>query len=168
MSCIGHLGKGALPHSPTSNNEKQETSNRHHRLLECVWHRSPTALKRSRLTRQTHLCNRQMSTGKSAHYSKITTEHSGDHRSLWKAFNKILHRCPKCHLPDHSSIAALGNTFSSFFINKISVIHSSLPSDSHSYVLNPPHTRKVLKSLTYVTADEVRCFVLLALCSHRT
>ena len=82
--------------------------------------RYPTALNRSRLSKQIHLCNRQMSKAKSAHYSKIIAEHSGDHRSLWQAFNKILHRCPKMYLPDHSSIAALANTFSSFFINKIS------------------------------------------------
>ena len=31
----------------------------------------------------------------SAHFSKIIVDHSGDHRSLWKAFNKILNRCPK-------------------------------------------------------------------------
>ena len=93
-------------------------SKRHRRYLECVWHRNPTALYRSRLTMETHLCNRQMSKAKSAHYSKVIAEHSGDHGSLWKAFNKILHRCPKMHLPDHSSIVALANTFSSFFILK--------------------------------------------------
>ena len=100
-------------------------SKRYRRYLERVWRRNPTALNRSRLTRQTHLCNRQMSKAKSAHYSQIITEHSGDYGSLWKAFNKFLHRCPKIYLPDHSSIATLANAFSSFFINKISVIRSS-------------------------------------------
>ena len=56
------------------------------------------------------------------------------------------------HRPDHSSIVALAKTFSSLFINKISVNLSSFPSDSHSCVLNPPDTRKVLQNLT----DEVR------------
>ena len=107
-------------------------SKRHCRYLERVWHRNPTTLNRSRLTRQTCLCNRQMSKAKLAHYSKIIAKHSGDHGSLWKAFNKILHRCPKVHLPDCSSIVALASTFSSFCINKISVIRSSFPSDSHS------------------------------------
>ena len=46
-------------------------SKRYRRYLERVWRRNPSALNRSRLTRQTHLCNRQMSKGKSAHYSKI-------------------------------------------------------------------------------------------------
>ena len=50
------------------------------------------------------------------------------------------------------------------FINKISVIHSSCPSDSQSRVLSPPDTRKVLQNLSCVTADEVRHFVLRALC----
>ena len=105
-----------------------------------------------------------MSKATSAHYSKIVAEHSGNYGSLWKAFNKILHRCPKMHLPDHSSIAALANTFSSFFINKISVIHSSFPSDSHSRVLNPSDNRKVLRHVACVTADKVRHLVLWAPC----
>ena len=134
------------------------------RYLERVWCRNPTALNRSRLTRQIHLCNRQMSKAKSAHYSKIIAEHSGDYGSLRKAFNKILGRCPKIHLPDHSSIATLANIFSSFLINKISVIRSSFPSDSHSRVLNPPDTKKALQHLSCVSADEVRHLVLRAPC----
>ena len=120
------------------------TSKRHRRYLERVRCTNPTTLNRSKLTRQTHLCNRQMSKEKSAHYSKIIAEHSGDYGSLWKAFNKILHHCPKMHLPDHSSIVALANTFSLSFFNKISVIRSSFPSDSYSHVLNPPDTMKAL------------------------
>ena len=132
------------------------TSKRHRRYLEHVWRRNPIALNRSRVTKQTHLCYRQMSKAKSAHYSKINAEHSGDYGLLWKAFNKVLHRCPKMPLPDHSSIDALVNTFSSFSINEISLIRSSFLSDSHSRVLNPPDTRKVLQNSTFVTADEVR------------
>ena len=59
------------------------------RYLERIWGRNPT-----------HLCNRQKSKAKSAPYCNIIAEHSGDHRSLWKAFNKILNRCPTMHLPD--------------------------------------------------------------------
>ena len=105
-------------------------SKRHRRYLERVWRRYPTALNRSRFSKQIHLCNKQMSKAKSAHYSKIIAEHSGDHRSLWQAFNKTLHRCPKMYIQDHSSITALANTFSSFFINKISILFCQL-SASH-------------------------------------
>ena len=132
--------------------------------LERVWRRYPTALNRSRLNKQIYLCNRQMSKENSAHYSNIIAEHSGDHRSLWQAINKILHRCPKMYLPDHSSIAALANTFSKFFINKISIIRSSFPSGSCSNVLTPPNTREVLHNPTHVTDAEVRRLVLSALC----
>ena len=139
-------------------------SKRHRRYLEHIWHRKPTALSRSRLYAQTHPCNRQMSKAKSAYYSKIIAEHSGDHWSLWKAFNKILHLCPKLYVPDHSSIVGLANTFSPFFINKFSVIHSFFCSDSHSCVLNLAHTRKVLKNITCVTANRVCRLVMLAPC----
>ena len=87
-----------------------------------------------------------------------------DHWSLWQAYYKILHRCPKMYLPDHSSITALANIFSSFFINKISIIRSSFPSDSCLNVLTPPNTREVLHNLSHVTDAEVRRLVLSAPC----
>ena len=68
------------------------------------------------------------------------------------------------YLPDHSSIAALANTFSSFFIDKISIIRSSFPSGSCSNVLTPPNTREVLHNLSHVTDAEVRRLVLSAPC----
>ena len=137
-------------------------SKRHHRYLEHVWHRYPTTLNRSRLTRQTQLCNRQMSKGKIGSLLLLSTLAISGHygRHLTKSYSN----CPKLHLPDHSSITALANTFSSFFIDKISVTHSSFLPDLHSCVLNPPDTRKVLQNLTCVTADEVRCFIPLAPC----
>ena len=139
-------------------------SKRHRRYLERVWRRYPIALNRSRFSKQIHPCNKQMSKAKSAYYSKIIAEHSGDHRSLWQAFNKILHCCPKMYIPDHSSITALANTFSSFFINKISIIRFSFPSGSCSNVLTPPNTRDVQHNLSYVTDAEVRRLVLSAPC----
>ena len=68
------------------------------------------------------------------------------------------------HLSDHSPIATLVNTFSSFFISRISVIRSSFPPDSHSRVLNSPDTRKVLQNLSCVSADEVCHLVLQVPC----
>ena len=68
------------------------------------------------------------------------------------------------YLPDHSSITALANTFSSFFINKISIIRSSFPSGSCSNVLTPPNTREVLHNLYHVTDAEVCRLVLSAPC----
>ena len=68
------------------------------------------------------------------------------------------------YLLHHSSITALTNTFSSFFINKISIIRFSFPSGSCSNVLTPPNTREVLHNLSHVTDAEVRRLVLSAPC----
>ena len=59
-------------------------SKRHCWYLECVWHRNLTTLNRLRRCRQTHLFNRPISKVKSAHYSKIIADHSGDHSSYGK------------------------------------------------------------------------------------
>ena len=68
----------------------------------------------------------------------------------------------KCAL--QTTTEALANTFSSFFINKISLIRSSFYSAACSDVLNPSDTGMVLQNLTYVTDDEVRRLVLSAPC----
>ena len=56
------------------------------------------------------------------------------------------------------------NTFSSFFINKISIIRSFFPSGSCSNVLTPPNTREVLHNLSHVSDAEVCRLVLSAPC----
>lgn len=149
------------PPNPWINPDILETK-RQRRYLERVWRKNPTALNRSRLTRQTHLCNKLMAKAKSAHYSKFINDHSGDHRSLWKAFNKVLHRGPIMHLPGHSSIAALAETFGSFFINKISIIRAAFPSHAHLNTnnLHPPDTRAELRDFVPASQAEVRRLVL--------
>ena len=107
-----------------------------------------------------------MAKAKSAHFSEVIADHSGDHRSLWKAFNKILHRCPAMHLPDHSSVAALADTFGSFFINKISIIRAAFPLHAHLNTtnLNPPDTRAVLHDFAPVSEAEACRLVLTSPC----
>ena len=58
----------------------------------------------------------------------------------------------------------LWQTLSARFSVTKSLKSSSFPSDSHSRVLNPPDTRKVLQNLSCVSADEVRHLVLRAPC----
>ena len=96
-----------------------------------------------------------MTTAKSACYSKIIAEHSGDHESFWKAFNNTLDHGSKMQLPDHFSI----DTFPYIYISSI---HSPLPSGSCPSATNPPDSRTELSNFTSVT---VCCLVLMALCS---
>ena len=140
---------------------------RYRRYLERVWRKNPTPLNRSRLTRQTHLCNRKMNAAKSAHYSEIIHENSDSQRNLWKAFNKILHRCPPVKLPDSSSIISLAESFGSFFVDKISVIRSAFQSELDP--LDPPTgglrtPKQRLCALAPATEAEVRRLVLSAPC----
>jgi hypothetical protein len=111
----------------------------HRRYLERTWRKNPTPLNRSRFTKQANLCNRLMSKAKAAYYTDVIRENSTDQRSLWKAFNKILHRKPAQFLPDCSSLKELAANFGSFFVNKISLIRTSFPSTgSHTPDARPP------------------------------
>lgn len=126
------------------------------RYLERVWRKNPTALNRSRFTRQTHLCNRMMSKAKSAYYSKVIKDNSSDPRSLWKALNQILFRKPTKFLPDCTSMLDLAERFSTFFVNKISVIRSSF--DRSQLSQTPEHSvlcEHPLDSFSPVSESEV-------------
>ena len=101
---------------------------RHRRYLEQTWRHNPTPLNRSRLTKQTNFCNRLMSKAKSNYYTSVISENSTDQRSLWKAFNKILHRHPVRLLPECPSLKQLAENFGCYFSKKISLIRSSFPS----------------------------------------
>jgi hypothetical protein len=120
----------------------------HRRSLERTWRRNPTQLNRSRLTKQTHFCNRLMSKAKSAYYTGIIKENSKDQRCLWKAFNKILHRQSVRLLPDSTSIEELARNFGEFFINKISLIRASF---SNSGSDNVDTCDPVQPGLTHIT-----------------
>ena len=70
------------------------------------------------------------------------------------------------HLPDHSSVAALADTFGSFFISKVSIIRTAFPLHAHlnTTKLNPPDTGAVLQDFVPVSEAEVRRFVLTSPC----
>ena len=52
-----------------------------------------------------------MSKAKSNYYTSVISENSTDQRSLWKAFNKILHRHPVRLLPECPSLKQLAENF---------------------------------------------------------
>ncbi len=137
---------------------------RQRRYLERTWRKQPTSLNRTRLTRQTHLCNRLMSKAKSAHYSELISENSGSQRSLWNVFNKILHRRPEMHLPKFSTIQSLADTFGSYFVDKISIIRSAFPSCPDPDETSRPHHNAPLQHFSPATEDEVRRFIVSAPC----
>lgn len=134
------------------------------RFLERVWRRNRTPLNRSRFTKQTHLCNRMMSKAKSASINEIIRNNSTDQRSMWSAFNQILHRRPLRSLPKCVSISQLASMFGSFFIDKVAAIRASFPavqpSDDASAPRRPDMT--VLNRFCPASEEEIRKIVIAA------
>ena len=97
---------------------------RHRRYLQRTWRHNLTPFNRSELTRQTNFCNRSMSKAKSNYYWRVISDNSTDQSSLWKAFNKILHRHPVCLLPECPSLKQLADNFGFYFSDNIFVIRS--------------------------------------------
>ncbi len=136
---------------------------RHRRYLERIWRKNPTPLNRSRFTKQTHACNRLMSKAKSTYYSEIISENSQDQRSMWKAFNQILHRRPTMSLPECPSLSQLAGSFGSFFLNKITAIRATFPDipvQNSNDLFDP--TMPKLDSFLPASEDEIRRIILAA------
>ncbi len=109
-----------------------------------------------------------MNAAKATHYSEIIAKNSGDQRSLWKALNQILHRCPVVRLPDCSSIRSLAEAFGTYFVDKISLIRSSFdkdPGDDNAHGIPELNSRhKKLNILAPASEDEIRRLVMSAPC----
>lgn len=135
---------------------------RHRRYLERIWRKSRTPLNRSRLTKQTHKCTKMMTKAKSLYYSNIIKENSADQRSIWKAFNRILHRSLPAQLPTSLSISSLAETFGNFFVDKISIIRSTFPNSSTGFPHCQPPISKQLCTFTPVSEEEVRRIIMTA------
>lgn len=74
---------------------------------------------------------------KSSSYSEIICSNSKSQRSLWKAFNLILHRCPSPHLTACSSLTKLFFFWLLlYFVNTLSIIHCSFTDVSTGW--HPP------------------------------
>ena len=143
------------PPAPWMNPEIIKSKQRR-RYLERVWRKSRSSLDRSRYTRQSHLCNREMSKAKSHYYENMVSTNSATPKQLWECINKILHRRPAPSLPTHASIKSLCNSFLSHFKDKISVIQSTFTGHTpHTVHADFPQLNFQLASFEPATTTEV-------------
>ena len=77
-------------------------------------------------------------------------------KKLWKTMNSILHRKPESILPDRTSDKSLADRLCEFFIDNISKIRSSFPTNSDSFVTPDKSPSSFLSQFSTVSEDEVR------------
>ena len=88
------------------------------RQYERIWRRNKTFLNRSKLHKQTNKCNYILNKSKAKFYSHIINENSNNSNLLEK-INNILHMKNDSVLPESENDKTLSETFSSFFLDKI-------------------------------------------------
>ena len=97
-----------------------------------------------------------MSKAKSAYYTDMIQNSSTDQRSMWKAFNQILHRRPLRSLPECLSASKLASMFGSFFIDKVSAIRASFPGDQCSEDIPDRPDMAILTDFSPASEEEIR------------
>ena len=79
-----------------------------------------------------------MTKAKLKYLAEVISENSNNPRRLWNSINNIMHRIPPPSLPEFTSVKALCDHFSKYFVDKIETIRSTFP---HK-VQNIPPVRK--------------------------
>ena len=134
---------------------------RRRQYLERVWRRTRSPLERSRYTKQLHLCNRIMSKSKADYYKSLLSNNSANPRHMWNSVNKILHREKSKPLPDYTSLGTLCSSFSEFFTDKITRIHSNFVKNDHGRDFpEPTYVENTMDQFTHTTTSEVRSIII--------
>ena len=71
---------------------------------------------------------RLLSVARESFYNSKILESSGDQKVLFSVVNKLLHRTSEAQLPVYDNLSELTNSFANFFVDKISMIRSTLDS----------------------------------------
>lgn len=71
---------------------------------------------------------RLLSAARESFYNSKILESSGDQKVLFSVVNKLLHRTSEAQLPAYDNLSELTNRFANFFVDKISMIRSTLDS----------------------------------------
>ena len=102
-----------------------------------------------------------MSKSKSGYYTSLLSNNSANPRHMLNSVNKILH-CEKSKpLPDYTSLDTLCSSFSKFFTDKITPIHSSFIKYDHSRDFPEPlHVENTMDQFTHTTTSEVQSIIL--------
>ena len=135
------------------------------RKLEKAWTKSKDSRYLIRLRQITNFYHHSIVLAKKAYNSALVSDSKSHPRKLWQTINNLLHRKPPTVFPSTVSSTSLPDTFSSFFTEKISKLHSSLAANanlSSSPHIDPPYKPAALDYFYPVTEDEVIKFVRLS------
>ena len=133
-----------------------QSAKRRRQYLERVCRRSRSGLDRSRYRKQANLCNRMMATARRKHYTKCIDENSDNPKKLWKTINNILHRTPTPSMPAAIDIKSLSESFSNFFIDKITKIRMNFRDVKSLPKIESPKIVSPLTGFEAATTDEIK------------
>jgi len=127
-----------------------------------MWLKSKDSDHLSRLRQISNFYHHSVVLAKKAYNAALVSDCKSQPRKLWQTINTLLHRKPPTALPSAESNTSLPDTFSSFFTDKISKLHSSLTSNANhcsSPHTDPPYAPAVLDNFNPVTEDEIVNFI---------
>lgn len=139
--------------------EEYRGAKRIRRQYERIWRKQKTPYNRSRLRKQSNLCNYILNKAKQKFYSELISANAGDSRKLWKGLNTVLHSKANTVLPDSNDSKSLANNFCMFFKDKITKIQNTFPPGVSSKLL-PDIQPPLFCDFNTVTECELKKFIM--------
>ena len=129
------------------------------RCLERKWRKTGLTIDREQYLYQCSIVNNLIASCKTAYYTSVINEYSGDQKVLFKTINKLLQKNTVQRYPSAPSNVELANDFADFFSEKIAKIQRGLSEKQVS--LSPLSFAEDLCNVEFsdfraVTQEEVR------------
>ena len=108
---------------------------------------------------QCRIYNELLLSTKTAHYSKMVEDSSGNQKALFKVADDLLHRKAERPLPSRDSDVILANEMADFFVQKIYKIRSGILSKNPNCNVIP-RNMAILSHFQEASEDEVRRIIM--------
>ena len=131
------------------------------RKLEHRWKSLPTLVNLTALRKANNAYQNAIIAAKKLYHSHLIAENISNPRQLWKTINNLLHRSAIPALPNLPSVTSIAQQFATFFSEKVTKLHTSIPPVNQSpHFPQPPCTPPKLTEFRPTDINEITKLIL--------
>jgi hypothetical protein len=129
--------------------------------LEHRWKSLPTLVNLTALRKANNAYQNAIIAAKKLYHSHLIAENISNPRQLWKTINNLLHRSAIPALPNLPSVTSIAQQFATFFSEKVTKLHTSIPPVNQSpHFPQPPCTPPKLTEFRPTDINEITKLIL--------
>ena len=130
------------------------------RQYERLWRKTGLTIHKDMFNAQRIKTNNTIAEAKRTYYNNLINDTHGDSKKLFSILNKLLGRTKPKILPENQSIPSLLDTFSNYFIEKISTIRLSIPTTTLTKDIILPIATHSFDTFTRVSPSDIKKIIM--------